>query len=248
MTMGWSTLFPNAWVQDIVATAITFAIALSWLKLVNFLAQRGWLEQKLSRKIIHIGTGPLFVLCWNLFSDEAIARYLAALVPLAITLQFLAIGAQLIQDPASVQAMTREGKPAELLRGPLYYGVAFIVCTVLFWRNSPIGILALMLMCGGDGLADIVGRRLGKHKLPFSPQKSWAGSTAMFLGSFGFGLGFLTLFNHLGHFQPSLDLVNTTGAVAAIAFVATLVEALPFPDIDNITLVGVAIAMGLWLL
>src|SRR6478672_10274330 len=108
MTMGWSTLFPNAWVQDIVATAITFVIALSWLKLVNVLAQRGWLEQKLSRKIIHIGTGPLFVLCWNLFSDATIARYLAALVPLAITLQFLAIGAQLIQDPASVQAMTRE--------------------------------------------------------------------------------------------------------------------------------------------
>ncbi|MBD2120752.1 diacylglycerol/polyprenol kinase family protein [Trichocoleus sp. FACHB-262] len=246
--MELSALLANSLVRDIAATAITFAIALSWLKLVNTLAQRGWLEQKLSRKIIHIGTGPLFVLCWHLYSEQAIARYFAALVPLAITLQFLAIGTELIADPAAVQAMTREGKPAEILRGPLYYGIAFILCTVLFWRNSPIGILALMLMCGGDGLADIVGRRLGKHKLPFSSHKSWAGSTAMFLGSFGFGLGFLTLFNHLGHFQPPLNLANTTGAVAAIAFVATLVEALPFPDIDNITLVGVAIAMGLWLL
>ena len=246
--MGWSTLFVNSLTQDIVSTAITFVLALSWLKLMNTLAQRGWLEQKLSRKIIHIGTGPLFVLCWNLYSQQAIARYLAALVPLAITLQFLAIGTQLIQDPAAVQAMTREGKPAEILRGPLYYGIAFIVCTVIFWRNSPIGILALMLMCGGDGLADVVGRRLGKHKLPFSSHKSWAGSTAMFLGSFGFALGFLALFNYLGHFQPALNLVHAAGAVAAIALVATLVEALPFPDIDNITLVVVAIAMGLWLL
>ncbi|MBD2094488.1 phosphatidate cytidylyltransferase [Trichocoleus sp. FACHB-591] len=246
--MELSALLANFLVRDIAATAITFAIALSWLKLVNTLAQRGWLEQKLSRKIIHIGTGPLFVLCWHLYSEQASARYFAALVPLAITLQFLAIGTQLIADPAAVQAMTREGKPAEILRGPLYYGIAFILCTVLFWRNSPIGILALMLMCGGDGLADIVGRRLGKHKLPFSSHKSWAGSTAMFLGSFGFGLGFLMLFNHLGHFQLPLNFASTTGAVAAIAFVATLVEALPFSDIDNITLVGVAIAMGLWLL
>lgn len=246
--MGWSTLFANSLTQDIVATTITFVLALSWLKWVNTLAQRGWLEQKLSRKIIHIGTGPLFVLCWNLYSEQAIARYLAALVPLAITLQFLAIGTQIIQDPAAVQAMTREGKPTEILRGPLYYGVAFIVCTVMFWCNSPIGILALMLMCGGDGLADVVGRRWGKHKLPFSSQKSWVGSAAMFFGSFGFGLGFLVLFNYLGHFQPALKLVNATGGVAAIALVATLVEALPFPDIDNITLVAVAIAMGLWLL
>ena len=62
-------LFANSLVRDIGATAITFAIALSWLKLVNVLAQRGWLEQKLSRKIIHIGTGPLFVLCWHLYSE-----------------------------------------------------------------------------------------------------------------------------------------------------------------------------------
>jgi phytol kinase len=246
--MELRSLFANSLAQDIAATALTFAIALSWLKLINTLAQRGWLEQKLSRKIIHIGTGPLYVLCWHLFSEQAIARYFAALVPIAITLQFLAIGTQMIADPAAVQAMTREGKPAEILRGPLYYGIAFILCTALFWRNSPIGILALMLMCGGDGLADIVGRRLGTYKLPFSSHKSWAGSTAMFLGSFGFGLGFLALFNHLGHFQPSLNLENTAISVAAIAFVATLVEALPFPDIDNITLVGVAIAMGLWLL
>ena len=245
--MALNTVLTDPLLRDVVATAITFAIALSWLRSVNALAQRGWLEQKLSRKIIHIGTGPLFVLCWNLYSDQAIARYLAALVPLAITLQFLAIGTQLIADSAAVQAMTREGKPEEILRGPLYYGIAFILCTVLFWRQSPIGILALMLMCGGDGLADVVGRRLGKHKLPFSLHKSWAGSIAMFLGSLGFGLGFLVLFNYLGHFQPALNLPSTTRAVIAIAFVATLVEALPFPDIDNITLVIVAIAMGLWL-
>ena len=41
----------------------------------------------------------------------------------------------------------------------------------------------MSLMCGGDGLADLVGRRWGRsNPLPWNPSKSWAGSTAMFLG------------------------------------------------------------------
>lgn len=246
LNMQFDLLFANPLAWDAAATFITFVLALSWLRLVSMLAQRGWLEQKLSRKIIHIGTGPLFVLCWLFYSEAPTARYFAALVPLAITLQFFAIGTELIKDAAAVQSMTRQGEPAEILRGPLYYGIAFVVCTVLFWRNSPVGILALMLMCGGDGLADIVGRWFGHRKLPFNPNKSWAGSAAMLLGSFVFGLVFVLLFNQLGYFQPALSLAHTSIAMAAIALVATIVEALPFQDIDNITLVVVAIALGLW--
>jgi phytol kinase len=40
------------------------------------------------------------------------------------------------------------------------------------------------LMCGGDGLADIIGRRFGSGaKLPHNSNKSWAGSAAMFAGA-----------------------------------------------------------------
>ena len=35
---------------------------------------------------------------------------------------------------------------------------------------------------GGDGLADIIGRRFGGVKLPWNTAKSWAGSLAMFIG------------------------------------------------------------------
>ena len=70
----------------------------------------------------------------------------------------------------------------ELLRGPLYYCLVLIAGTLLYWRESPVGILALALMCGGDGLADVVGRQFGTARLPFNPDKSWAGSLAMLLG------------------------------------------------------------------
>lgn len=104
-----------------------------------------------------------------------------------------------------------------------------------------------MLMCGGDGLADIVGRRWGKHKLPCNPEKSWFGSTAMFLGGWSFSLGILALFNAWGQFQPPLDLKSTAIAVTLIAFVATLVEALPWREIDNLTLTLTAVILGLML-
>ncbi|MBL8057123.1 MAG: phosphatidate cytidylyltransferase [Anaerolineales bacterium] len=231
-----------------VATVITLAAALLWLRAVDALAERGWLEQRLSRKIIHIGTGPLYVLCWNLFSAGPGARWAAALVPLSITLQLAAVGLGWMKDEAAVKAMTRTGDPREILRGPLYYGIIFIVCTLIFWRHSPVGILALMLMCGGDGLADIVGRRWGAAKLPFSAEKSWAGSAAMGAGSFAFAFGFLMLFNAFGNFTPALDLGAAAGAVGVIALAATLVEALPFRDIDNLTVTLTALLLGLWLL
>ena len=71
----------------------------------------------------------------------------------------------------------------ELLRGPLYYVLIMAAVTVTYWRESATGLLVIALMCGGDGLADIVGRRFGAAKLPHNHNKSWAGSLAMFLGA-----------------------------------------------------------------
>ena len=169
-------------VNNLVALTITFVLALIWLRLNDFAAQRGWISGHLSRKLIHIGTGPIFVLCWLLFRDTPEARYLAALVPLLFTIQFFLIGIGVIHDPASVQAMSRTGNPREILQGPLIYGIVFVVFTVLFWKLSPIGIVALMILCGGDGLADIVGRRWGRIKLPWNSSKSWIGSLGMLFG------------------------------------------------------------------
>jgi phytol kinase len=234
--------------RDLLATAFTFAAALGWLRFIDALAHRGVLEPRLSRKIIHIGTGPLFVLCWLLYTDAPYARWLAALVPLAITVQFLLVGLGVLKDPAAVQAMTRTGNPREILRGPLVYGLVFVACTLLFWRTSPVGLVALMLLCGGDGLADIVGRRLGRARLPFNPAKSWAGSLAMFLGGLGFALAFVALFSVLRLFVPPLNFPAAALAITAIALAATLVEALPVGDLDNLTLSATAVLLGLlWL-
>ncbi len=225
-----------------LATLLTFLIAVLFLRLMDFLAQRGWIESKLSRKFIHIGTGPIFVLCWLLYSDAPISRWLAALVPLLITVQFALVGTGILKDEAAVKAMSRTGDRREILLGPLFYGIAFVAVTLIYWKDSLIGIPALMIMCGGDGIADIVGRRVDSPKLPWSPQKSLAGTLSVFLGGWLLTIFVFAIYVWAGAFSGPL--VHYLLPVTWIALAAALVESLPFRDVDNITLTIVSLLVG----
>jgi phytol kinase len=225
-----------------VATLLTFLIAISFLRLMNFLAQRGVIESRLSRKLIHIGTGPIFVLCWLMFKDVFISRWLAALVPLLITVQFALVGSGVIRDEAAVKAMSRTGDRREILRGPLFYGLVFVAITLIYWKDSLIGIPALMMMCGGDGIADIIGRRIRSPKLPWSPEKSVAGSLSVFLGGWLLTLIIFAVYVWFGAFSGPVT--RFLLPVTWIALGAALVESLPFKDVDNITLTVVSALIG----
>jgi len=228
--------------NNYLALIITFAISLIFLRSMDFIAHRGWLDSKLSRKVIHIGTGPLFVLCWFLFKDTPDARWLAALVPLVITIQFALIGLGILKDEASVKAMSRTGDPKEILRGPLFYGIMFVVLTIVYWKDSPIGIIALMMMCGGDGIADIIGRRIASPKLPWSKEKSIAGSIAVFIGGWVMSAIVIFIYVNAGVFAGSIT--NYLFPITLIAFVGMLIESLPYKDIDNITMTLTSALVG----
>ena len=225
-----------------LALVLTFVIALAWLRLMDFAAHRGWIESRLSRKIIHIGTGPIFVLCWLMFPDVWYARWLAALVPLLITTQFALVGLGVMKDEASVKAMSRTGDRREILRGPLFYGIVFVVMTLVYWKDSPIGMTALMLMCGGDGLAEIMGRGLKSPKLPWNKDKSWAGSLGMFIGGWALAAFILDMFVLAGIFVGLFT--DYLIPITLIALTGTLVESLPLKDVDNITVTLAAVALG----
>lgn len=229
--------------NNLVAFILTILIAVTWLRINDFFAHKGWISSQISRKIIHIGTGPIFVLCWLLFNDSASAPFLAAVVPLAITAQFALVGFGVIKDPAAVEAMSRTGDRREILRGPLFYGISFVILTITFWRYSPIGMVALMILCGGDGLADIIGKQLGGLKLPWSQRKSLAGSLAMLLGGFIFAVLIVWVYIWQGYFpEPILDYLIP---IAVIAVGTMFVESLPIQDIDNITIPLVSVLIGL---
>ena len=229
-----------------LALLVTFFLALAWLRLNDFIAQRGWTSSALSRKFIHIGTGPIFVACWLLFENTPSARYMAALVPLAFTVQFFLIGTGILQDSAAVQAMSRSGDRREILQGPLYYGIIHVLVTILYWYDTPVGIVALMLLCGGDGLADILGRRLGHSRLPWNKEKSWAGSFGMFAGGWFFSILIMAVYVTSSIF--SAPLTGYLLPLGLIALVGTAVESLPYHDIDNISVTLAALLAGRLLL
>jgi phytol kinase len=220
-------------VNNIIALIITMVICLIWLRVMDFLAHRKLISSSLSRKIIHIGTGPIFVLCWPLFENNFSARFFAASVPLLITIQFFLVGMGIIKDQASVDSMSRSGDRKEILRGPLYYGIMFILLTIIFWKDSLIGIIALMMMCGGDGLADIVGTRVKSIPIPWSQNKTLAGTLAVLIGGWAFCVVLVAIYNTMGIYQGNM--MALIGPITLIAIAGAIVESLPFKDIDNIT-------------
>ena len=225
-----------------IATLFTFAIAVFFLRLMDILAQSEVIESRLSRKLIHIGTGPIFVLCWLMYPDVQISRWLAALVPLVITAQFAGVGTGILKDESAVKAMSRTGDRREILRGPLFYGLVFVAVTLIYWKDSLVGIQALMMMCGGDGIADIVGRRVRSMKLPWSPEKSLAGSLSVFAG--GWLLTILLFAIYVWEGALSGPVTRFLVPVTLIALGAMLIESLPFKDIDNITLTAASALIG----
>jgi phytol kinase len=49
--------------NNLVAFVITLLLSVLWLRFVGYAVLKNWIPNTISRKVIHIGTGPLFVLC-----------------------------------------------------------------------------------------------------------------------------------------------------------------------------------------
>lgn len=235
--------------RDSTAAFGSFVGALLWVKLFDLIATQGVLPKTVTRKIVHITCGPFFVVMWPLFSDASVAPFLAGLVPAAQIARFLLIATGVVNDLTAVRAVSREGNRMELLRGPFYYCVVLLCVTLVFWRDNPAGAITLAAMCGGDGFADVVGRRWGKgNPLPFNSGKSWAGSAGMFVGGSALAAALLALLQASG----SLDFEwgSMLGVVAVVMLCSTVLEALPVNHLidDNISVPLLAAGMSQYLL
>jgi phytol kinase len=103
-----------------------------------------------------------------------------------------------------------------------------------------------MMMCGGDGVADLVGRRLKSPKLPWSIEKTLAGSLSVFAGGWILSALILFIFVNAGVFAAPF--ASYLPSITWIALGCMLIESLPFKDIDNITATLTAVLIGYFLL
>uniref|UniRef100_A0A1J3H442 Putative phytol kinase 2, chloroplastic n=1 Tax=Noccaea caerulescens TaxID=107243 RepID=A0A1J3H442_NOCCA len=233
LTSSLAVMLPeNAVLSDVCATGIACLVAFSCLGFWGEIGKRGFLDQKLIRKLVHINIGLVFMLCWPLFSSGLQGALFASLVPGLNIIRMLLLGLGVYQDEGTIKSMSRHGDRRELLKGPLYYALSVTSACIFYWRTSPIAIAVICNLCAGDGMADIVGRRLGTEKLPYNRNKSVAGSIGMAVAGFLASVGYMYYFASFGYIDnsgPSMIL-----RLLIISIASTLVESLPIStDIDD---------------
>ena len=197
--------------------------------LMNFAVDKG-LPQDVSRKIVHMWAGGL-VIFWFLYTTQW-GEYIFLVTP-AIWILILAITVLTKDenDPA-VKSMTRTGNPHELLLGVMFFPLMLIIMTFLAYRTFP-GVVAIVSVGFGDGIAPVVGKYFGKHKYKLlGREKSIEGSIGVFMATWVGSIIFGLIFFH----NPYVILT----LIAAI--VATVLEAISPSDVDNFI-----VPIGVWL-
>ena len=227
---------------DIISTVISIVILLALVQ-INALMQKKGVSQIITRKFVHIFAGPIFVVTWMLFSGEVISHYIAVIVPLLFVLQFVAIGTGLMKNESFVASMSRTGDPRELLEGTLYYSIVMVLMT-FFWfyvpstgieNANPTALLIIGCVSGGDGLADIIGRKFGGEK-KFGikgSEKTIIGSIGMLVGSILVSSILVLIFSLE---VPQFNLITLILPIIVVSIVATVVEALSPKGVDNFTI------------
>jgi phytol kinase len=102
--------------------------------------------------------------------------------------------------------------------GPVTLGLGALLVLILFPQRP--ASVAIYILAFADGLSSLVGKTIGRIRLPLTRGKSLEGSITCFICSF----------------LPSYMISGRVGASLVIAFVSTLVEAAPTKDWDNILL------------
>jgi phytol kinase len=229
---------------DAKVSLISTALAVLWVKINGFAASKGLVSSKLSRKLIHCSTAPIFMMLWPFYSTDKQACLIAALVPALNILKLYWSSLSKKGESSMAEAVSRSGDPKEVLGGPLLYTYVVAVCTVLGFRSTP-AVVAMSQMAVGDGLADIVGRRFGKTKWCWNKNKSLVGSFAFTIGASLSTMGLLRWLGLVGVIST-----NLVATIALISTVCALVESLPSCGVidDNLSvpIVGAALAHFLW--
>ena len=200
---------------------IGVAVVLLWLAIVVATAlavRRRWPDQReWSRKVVHIGTGPVVLLAWAL----GISRWVALPAAIAVTVA-TAINHRFRLLPA-VEDVGRHSY------GTIAYGASIALLLALFWPSQPLAVAAgVLVMAIGDGLAGLLGPQLNSPRWRlFGQGKSLAGTAAMALGA----LAVLTLLQQTALIQ-GLAAPNLPNLML-IAALATALEQLSAFGIDN---------------
>ena len=180
-------------------------------------------QRELSRKIVHIGTGPVLPLAWFLHIPIAIA------VPFAVVVTVITLINHRWHLLPAVEDVGRKSY------GTVAYGVAICLLLILFWAENPAAACAgVLVMAFGDGLAGLIGRAvLSPNWMVLEQRKSFIGTSTMAITSA------VVLFALVLVTQSPLNPLR----LLAVCTLAVGLEQMSVWGIDNLTVpLGVALS------
>ncbi len=183
-------------------------------------------KKELSRKIVHIGIGPLLPIAWWLNINANTAISIASIITIALIINYRF---QLIPIFEDVERKSF---------GTIAYGISITFLIILFWSTRPDCVCAgVLVMAFGDGFAGLIGKQVkSPNWTVLGQKKSIAGTSAM---------GLITLAILIILSTINGNLLNPLG-IFAISLLATGLEQISPLGIDNLSVpIGVAIGWQL---
>ena len=206
---------------------IIIALWIITILIIAFLCKRYFPKlEELSRKIIHIGTGPVILLAWLFDIPKNIAFFTALFITIALGVNY-----QYRLLPA-IEDIERKSF------GTIAYGMSITLLLLLFWPHYASSIsIGVLSMAFGDGLAGLFGRSINSPKWSILGQtKSLIGTTTM-ISVVAITTLIISSTNNLS-IKP-LEII-------VISLIATFLEQISPYGIDNLTVpIGVT-CIAIW--
>lgn len=175
-------------------------------------------EAELTRKIVHIGSGNVILIAWWFQLPPWV------LMGASLIASFIALVSYFLPILPSINGVERKSL------GTFFYAVSIGVLTYWFWViNKPqYTAIGILIMTWGDGMAAIIGKKLGRHPYQIlGIKKSWEGSVTIM------GVSFLITSIILFFTGESINLILMTSLLVSVT--ATGLEAFSGWGIDNLT-------------
>ncbi len=216
------------WKEGFTQLSGVLAVAV-WLALLSGAAlalRHHWPEQReWSRKLVHIGAGPVVLIAWAFGVERMIA------VPAAGTITLLAALNHRVRVLPAIEDVERRSY------GTIAYGASITLLLWIWWPAHPTTVAAgVLVMAFGDGLAGLLG--------PLIPSPSWTvmGERRSLVGTAAMGMASLSVLLALALLGGGA--APPAAGIALIALLATGLEQWALLGIDNFT-VPLTVA-GLW--
>ncbi len=185
-------------------------------------------KEELSRKIIHIGTGPVILLASLFEIPKNIAFCSAFFITIALGINYKYKILPAIED------IERKSF------GTIAYGISITLLLLLFWPKYSLSIsIGVLSMAFGDGLAGLVGKSI--------ISKTWSvlGQTKSIAGT-------LTMGTVVAITTATISSINNLNIhsleIIFISLIATFLEQISPWGIDNLTVPLGVTCIGIWLI